>query len=157
MAIEEFKFHFNLRVRWSECDAQGIVFNGRYLDYLEVAQSEYYRNLGFRLYDARGRRYFDTASVKATLEFKAPARVDQLLDVYTRISSIGNTSIVMRSEIYRSGSTDLLLKGEIVYADYDAEAGTSRRVPEDIRDLVGHFEETGEVLPIEQFPNLAPL
>ena len=155
MPIKDFKFRFDLRVRWSECDAQGIAFNGSYLDYLEVAQSEYYRNLGFQLYDERGRRYFDTASVKATLEFKAPARVDEVLDIYTRVSKIGNTSIVMESEIYRGGSDELLLTGEIVYVDYDAESGTSRRVPEDIRALVGHFEDTGVVLPIDRFPNLA--
>jgi len=47
MAIEDFKFHTSLRVRWMECDAQGIVYNGSYMDYLEVGQAEYYRNLGF--------------------------------------------------------------------------------------------------------------
>ena len=37
VAIEDFKFHFDLRVRWSECDAQGIAFNGSYLDYLDLS------------------------------------------------------------------------------------------------------------------------
>ena len=39
MAKSDFKFHTSLRVRWMECDAQGIVYNGAYMDYLEVGQS----------------------------------------------------------------------------------------------------------------------
>ena len=63
----DFKFHASLRVRWMECDAQGIVYNGSYMDYLEVGQAEYYRNLGFSIYKIAERGYFDTAVVKVTL------------------------------------------------------------------------------------------
>ena len=47
-----------------ECDAQGIVFNGSYMTYLEVGQAEYFRNLGFSIYRIAERGYFDTAVVK---------------------------------------------------------------------------------------------
>ena len=50
MPKSDFKFSTELRVRWMECDAQGIVFNGAYLGYLEIAQAEYFRNLGFSIY-----------------------------------------------------------------------------------------------------------
>ena len=88
MAKTDFKFATQLRVRWSEGDAQGIVFYGVYLDYLDVAQAEYYRNLGLRLYDPEGRRSFDTATVKATLEYRSPARVDDTLDVHARVGDL---------------------------------------------------------------------
>lgn len=155
MASNDFRFRFSLRVRWSEVDAQGVVFNGRYLDYLEVAQAEYYRHLGVTLYDEEGRRYFDTAAVRVELDFVAPARVDELLDVYTRVVKIGSSSITTATEIHRSGSEDLVARAQVVYVDYDSEAGVARRVPGDVRTLIEHYEETGEVLPIEQFPNLA--
>ena len=154
MSKSDFRFHFTLRVRWSECDAQGIVFNGRYLDYLEIAQSEYYRNLGMLLYDEFQRTYFDTATVKITVEFKAPARVDELLDIYSRVAAIGSTSMTQHTEIYRDGTDELLTRGETVYVDYDSDKGVARVVPDDVRELVEHFERTGEVLPIERFPNL---
>ena len=51
MAKPEFRFHHSLRVRWFECDAQGIVFNNAYLSFVEIAMVEYYRNLGLRLYN----------------------------------------------------------------------------------------------------------
>jgi acyl-CoA thioester hydrolase len=154
MSKGDFRFHFTLRVRWSEGDAQGIVFNGRYLDYLEIAQSEYYRNLGMLLYDESQRTYFDTATVKITVEFKAPARVDELLDIYSRVAAIGSTSMTQHTEIYRDGTDELLTRGETVYVDYDSAKGVARVVPDDVRELVEHFERTGEVLPIERFPNL---
>ena len=154
MSKGDFRFHFTLRVRWSECDAQGIVFNGRYLDYLEIAQSEYYRNLGMLLYDETQRTYFDTATVKITVEFKAPARVDELLDIYSRVAAIGSSSMTQHTEIYRDGTDELLTRGETVYVDYDSDKGVARVVPDDVRELVEHFERTGEMLPVERLPNL---
>ena len=71
MPKEDFRFHTSLRVRWMEGDAQGIVFNGSYMNYLEVAQAEYYRNLGFSIYKIRETGYFDTVVVMINLEFKA--------------------------------------------------------------------------------------
>ena len=78
-----------------EGDAQGIVFNGAYLGYLEMAQAEYFRNLGIAIYQLPRTGYFDFAVVKTTLEFKAPARVDDMVEAYVRVSHIGNTSLIM--------------------------------------------------------------
>ena len=154
MSKGDFRFHFPLRVRWSECDRQGIAFNGSYLTYLEVAQAEYYRNLGFSIYQVAERGYFDTATVKVLLEYKAPARVEELLDIYTRVSRIGATSITMEVEIYREASDVLLTTIQAVYAGYDSKIGATKPVPPDLRQVVEHFEATGEALPIARFPNL---
>ena len=138
-----------------ECDAQGIVYNGAYLGYLEIGQAEYYRNLGFAIYILPQSGYFDFAVVKSTQEFKAPAKVDQIIDLYVRVSHIGTTSLVLHLEIYPEDSDRLLTSRETVYVGYDAATESSRPVPDDIRQLITHFEETGEVLAIEQFPELA--
>lgn len=155
MGKSDFKFHTPLRVRWMECDAQGIVYNGAYMDYLEVGQSEYYRNLGFSIYKVAQRGFFDTAVVKTTLEFKAPARVDEMLDLYVRIGDFGNTSFHLDMEIYSQESDTVLAVIQGVYVGFDAASGTARRVPDEVRELVGHFESSGEVLPMSRFPKLA--
>lgn len=155
MAKSNFNFHTPVRVRWMECDAQGIVFNGAYMGYLEVAQSEYFRNLGFGIYRIAQIGYFDFAVVKTTLEYKSPARIDEMIEVYVRVSKFGNTSMTLNMEIYHPDSERLLTKMEAVYVGYDAPTETTRRVPDDIRQLVNHFEQTGEVLPIDNFPELA--
>jgi acyl-CoA thioester hydrolase len=155
MPKSEFKFHTPLRVRWMECDAQGIVFNGSYMGFLEVGQSEYFRHLGFIIYRLAQQGYFDTAVVKTLIEFKAPARVDDLLDLFVRVSHIGNTSYTMDMEIYPEGSDQLLTMVQAVYVGYLAGSGKTRPVPGDIRELLNHFETNGEVLPLARFPGLA--
>lgn len=155
MAKSDFRFMTPVRVRWMECDAQGIVYNGAYLGYLEIGQAEYYRNLGFAIYIIPQSGYFDFAVVKSTQEFKAPAKVDEIIELHVRVSNIGNTSLTLNLEIYPEGSDRLLTSIETVYVGYDAATETSRPVPDAIRQLVTQFEETGQVLPIEQFPELA--
>ena len=155
MAKSDFRFMTTVRVRWMECDAQGIVYNGAYLGYLEIGQAEYYRNLGFAIYIIPQSGYFDFAVVKSTQEFKAPAKVDEIIELHVRVSKIGNTSLTLNLEIYPEGSDRLLTSIETIYVGYDAATESSRPVPDAIRQLVTRFEETGDVLPIEQFPDLA--
>lgn len=155
MAKSDFKFKTSVRVRWMECDAQGIVYNGAYLGYLEIGQAEYYRNLGFAIYTIPESGYIDFAVVKSTLEFKAPAKVDEIIELYVRVDKIGNTSLTLNMEIYPEDSDRLLTSIETIYVGYDAASESSKPVPDDIRQLVNHFEETGEALPMEQFPELA--
>ena len=155
MSKSDFKFHTGIRVRWMECDAQGIVFNGSYLNYLEVGQAEYFRNLGFSIYRIAQRGYFDSAVVTVTVEYKAPARVEDDLNVFVGFTNIGNTSLTLDAEIYAQGSEQILTAIHAVYVGYDAGTGETRPVPGDIRRLIGHFESTGEVLPLDQFPELA--
>ncbi len=138
-----------------ECDAQGIVFNGAYMGYLEVGQSEYFRNLGFSIYKLGQQGFFDTAVVKTGLEFKAPARIDDMLDLYVRVGQFGDSSFHLDMEIYEQLSATLLTYVQGVYAGYHADTATAQRVPDEIRELVRHFETSGEVLPLEHFPRLA--
>ena len=154
MPKNESKFHTTARVRWMECDAQGIVFNGAYMGYLEIAQAEYFRNLGFSIYKIAQEGYFDSAVVKATIEFKAPARVDDILEFHTRVSRIGTTSLVLDVEIYPEKSDRLLTIMQAVYVGFHPKSETTQPVPDAIRKLVGQFEATGEVISLSEFPEL---
>ena len=140
MPKRDFNFKHRLRVRWGECDAQGIVFNAQYMNYIEVAQAEYFRNLGMRHYSEEVRLRFDLATVKATLEYTAPTRVDDLLDIYTRVSRLGNSSITFVTEMYLPGMDAPCNKGEVIYANFDAVTGVPRRIPDDIRKTIEDFE-----------------
>ena len=157
-----FRFGHPIRVRWQECDAQGIAFNGSYLGWLEIAQAEYFRNLGFSIYRIAAAGYFDSAVVKATLEYRAPARVDEMLDLRARVTRIGNTSLTLQVGIFRQddagpGSPDdtPLTIIEAVYVGFVADTGATRRVPDAIRALVERWESDGEILPLADFPELA--
>ena len=97
-----------MRVRWKECDVQGIAYYGSYLDFIDVAQAEYFRNLGILTHQLDSRETFDLAAVKVSLEYKSPAKIDDLIEVYIRVEKIGNSSISKISEIYRVDSDELL-------------------------------------------------
>ena len=142
MPKEDFRFKFRLRVRWGECDAQGIVFNAQYMNYIEVAQAEYFRRLGMPHYSEDVRKRFDLATVKATLEYLAPARVDDLLDIYTGVSRIGNSSITFSTEMYLAGNDTPYNRAEVIYANFDAKTGVPRHIPDDIRELIQSFENS---------------
>ena len=155
MVKSNYRFKTSVRVRWMECDAQGIVYNGAYLGYLEIGQAEYYRNLGFAIYTIPESGYIDFAVVKSTLEFKAPAKVDEIIELYVRVSKIGHSSLTLNMEIYSQESDRLLTDIETIYVGYDAATESSKRVPDDVRRLITNYEATGEILPMEQLPDLS--
>jgi acyl-CoA thioester hydrolase len=141
----DFKFKHTLRVRWKECDVQGIAYYGSYIDFIDVAQAEYFRNLGILTHQANNRKVFDLAAVKVTLEYKSPAKIDELIDIFLRVEKIGRTSIDKRSEIYRSDTEELLCSVQSISVNFDSELEKSRVVPTEIKDIIQQFESTGHI------------
>ena len=145
MSKDNFEFKHTLRVRWKECDVQGIAYYGSYLDFIDVAQAEYFRNLGILTHNPDKRELFALAAVKVTLEYKSPAKIDELIDIFLKVEKIGNSSLHKRSEIYRNGTNQLLCSGQSISVNFDSGSGTSRNVPSEIRDIIERFESTGQV------------
>lgn len=107
MALSDFRHRHRLRVRYGECDMQGVVYNARYLDYGDIAITEYWRAVGFR-FMGEGAMEFHVAN--ATVDFKKPIKPDEVLDLWTRTEKIGNTSLTVITEIHGArddGSEDL--------------------------------------------------
>jgi len=120
-------FRHLLRVRYGECDAQGIVFNARWGDYVDIAVTEYARAL-FGSDDLGG----DWKLVRQTLEWRASARFDDVLDVRVTTLRIGTTSFAIASEFYRYGEPERLVTAETIYVMTD-KAGGKRAVPPEAR------------------------
>ena len=140
MSKSAYNFKHTIRVRWKECDVQGIAYFGSYLDFIDVAQVEYFRNLGILTHDANQRKEFDLSSVKVTLEYKSPAKIDEQIDIYFKVKNMGNSSITKIAEIYRADSDVLLTTGEMISVNFDSELGKSKKVPDKIRSLIENFE-----------------
>jgi len=138
VARSDFAFCHSLRVRWAEVDRQGIVFNGHYLTYFDVGITEYWRAIGYPYPDALAQQGCDTFAVKATIEYQAPARYDDLPDVLVRVGRIGRSSIQFLLEIHR-GET-LLIVGELIYVNADADTRKPIPVPAFLREAIAHFE-----------------
>ena len=135
----DFRFHHKLRVRFAETDLQGIVFNGNYLTYYDVAWTEYFRAIGLRYQDMIEMEA-DTVLARTTLEFKSPARFDEVLEVYTRVSKIGNTSLTFEFEIYPEGEDRLIGSASSLYVCIDQKSLRPVRVPDELRKRISRLE-----------------
>lgn len=135
----DFKFNHKLRVRFAETDLQGIVFNGNYLTYYDVAWTEYFRAIGI-LWKDLVEMGADTVLARTTMQFKSPARFDEILEVAVRVSKIGNTSLTFDFEIYPEGEDRLVNAASSLYVCIDPKTLRPVRVPDRLRSLISEFE-----------------
>jgi acyl-CoA thioester hydrolase len=140
MSREQFRFAHALRVRWAEVDPQGIVFNANYLMYFDVAATEYWRAIGCVYPGAFTELGVDTFAVKATLEFHAPARFDDVIDVCVRCARLGRTSLRMLLEVHRE--REPLVSGELIYVIASAKERTPTPIPTSLRAAILGYETT---------------
>ncbi|MGA7330074.1 MAG: thioesterase family protein [Rhodomicrobium sp.] len=96
----EFWFFFPLRVRYAEVDQQGIVFNAHYLTYFDVGITEYFRALGYDYTSQPARTGTDFHVVKSLVEYKAPVRFDEEIEVAVRTARLGRTSLTFGQTRY---------------------------------------------------------
>ena len=140
MLKSDFRFSTPLRVRWSEADPQGIVFNGHYLNYVDVGVTEYYRALraAAGAQPGEGLDGSEFFAAKTVLEYKAPALFDDLLDVHMRVAYFGNSSMRFVAAIYRG--EELLLTGEVIYVHADQTTRRPTPIPDSFKQNVTAFE-----------------
>lgn len=123
-------FVHQLRVRYSECDQQGIVFNGHYLFYYDVALNELWRER-VGAYQEMVSRGVDVVVAEATIRYRAAARFDDLVDISMPVKHLGNTSLVIQPE-FRVGD-QLVADGEIRHVFVDSATLVKKAMPADIR------------------------
>ena len=133
-----------MRVRFGETDLQGVVFNANYLLYVDTAQMDYLRTIGVPYFDMLERGY-DIVIVDASLQFLAPARFDEVLEVYARIYEIGNSSIKMDYEIYEAESGRFVARAQTAYVIVGKDSQKPVRVPPYIRSAVREFESREDI------------
>lgn len=146
MALADFAFHHAFRVRWSETDAQGVVFNARYLDYADVAITEYWRAVGIRLVDREEPLEFHVK--KATVTWFAPIKPDEMIVVMARTLTTGRTSMTQTVEIHgvnEAGDDDLRAEVELVSVYVDLETHRPMVLPEWVPGLFAEFDANVKV------------
>ena len=135
---KDFRFFHRLRVRWAEVDMQKIVFNAHYLMYFDTAIADYWRALALPYEEAMHALGGDLYVRKATVDFRASARMDDVIDVAMKCARIGNSSMVFEGALFRQ---DQYLVGcELVYVFADPATQTSKPVPPLLREILTGFE-----------------
>lgn len=135
-----FRYSALARVWFSDTDAQGVVYYGRYLPYFDHARLEYHRHLGL-LSSWHGEREFVMRAM--TVEYDAPARFDDLLEVFIRTSRIGRTSLASECAAYRVSDDRLMCTARQVLVHVEMATRRPIPVPDDYRATIAAFEGPG--------------
>ena len=134
-------FSYNFRIRYSEVDAQKIVYNSHYLTFLDVSIFEFFDAIGFNQEEYIKETNNEFHTVRAVVEYKAPATLGNTIEVLTRIKKIGNSSITFQQEIYLYESDKLLATGEIVWVNTNQEKMVPTTVPDYLRQLLKDYQD----------------
>jgi acyl-CoA thioester hydrolase len=126
-------FTHRLRVRYSECDQQGIVFNGHYLFYYDVAVTELWR-AKFGPYQTMIERGLDLVVAEARLRFVEGARFDEELDIAMPVHYLGTTSMIIKPVFRVDGR--LIVDGEVRHVFVDPVTLKKKPMPDDIREAL---------------------
>ena len=134
-------FSYNFRIRYSEVDAQKIVYNSHYLTFLDVSIFEFFDAIGFNQEEYIKETNNEFHTVRAVVEYKAPATLGDTIEVLTRIKKIGNSSITFQQEIYLHESDKLLATGEIVWVNTNQDEMVPTTVPDYLRQLLKDYQD----------------
>ena len=145
MARLPFKYSARTRVGFSDTDAQGIVYYGRYYPYIDLARVEYLRMLGLLGMEV-GEPGFEFVMRAGSIEYHAPAVFDDELEVWIRIARIGRTSLTYEFAVYRARDDVLLVTGTQTTVLVDLDERKACEIPQDLRETLRAFEGEDVVL-----------
>lgn len=123
-------FSHELRVRYGECDAQGIVFNANFLAYVDVVLTEIWRE-SMGSYDLLLATGVDAVVGEANMRFLAPGRFDDVLRIDAGFDGLGTTSTTLKLWFRRE--EELLVEADIRYVFVDLESFEKTPIPEKLR------------------------
>ena len=125
-------FRYYLRVRYQDCDAQHVVFNSRYSEYADLVSFEFMRAALPRPTDGFDGT-FELQTVRQVIEWRSPARFDDVLEMTAWVSRIGTTSLTLSTEMRRAGEAAVLATSETVYVHVDPKTFTKRPIAPEMR------------------------
>ena len=132
-----FKYAALTRVWFSDTDAQGIVYYGRYLPYFDSARVEYHRHLELLPTGSQEHEFVMRAN---SIEYHAPARFDDLIEVFIRVSRVGRTSITYECAAYRADDDALMVTAQQTLVLVDLDERRPVPIPEPYRERIRAFE-----------------
>ena len=130
-----FKYSAFVRVQFSDTDAQGVVYYGRYMPYFDLARTEFHRHLGLAHLGE-----VDFAMRAATVEYVAGARFDDLLEVFVRVERIGTTSITYDHSVYRVEDDTLMATANTTLVCIALDERRAVPIPPALRKQIEAFD-----------------
>ena len=126
-------FRHQLRIRYGECDPQGVVFNANYLAFFDVILTEFWRE-AVGDYSAMVDQGADMVVAESRIRFLSPAAFDDLLDFELRVARLGNTALTTR--IDASVAERPVVQGEMRHVFIEPATKDKRTMPDSIRSAL---------------------
>lgn len=130
-----FKYSALSRIWFSDTDAQGVVYYGRYLPYFDHARTEYHRHLGGIAFPRA-----EFVMRACHVEYHAPARFDDLIEAFVRVSRVGRSSMTYECAAYRLPDESLMVTAAQTLVLVDLETRRPTAIPEELRRILREFE-----------------
>lgn len=127
------RFVMPLRVYYEDTDAGGIVYHANYLKFAERARTEMLRAAGIDQSELRDRQGLGFVVRRCTVNYLAPARLDDALEVHCELRALKGAAVEMVQKVCKAGEDEALVTLDLVVALVDVD-GRPRRLPRDIRD-----------------------
>jgi acyl-CoA thioester hydrolase len=128
-------FRHQLRVRYNECDPQGVVFNANYLTYFDLTMTELWRELGG--YQSMVDAGVDMVVAEARIRYRSALRFDDEFEARVTVSELGESSMSTEVELARDGET--VAQGELRYVFIESGGGAKQPIPDQIRDRLSAY------------------
>ena len=124
-------FKHPLRVRFHECDPQGIVFNANFLAYADIAMTELYREAFGSWQDAMAAGGVDMVVAEANVRFFAPLHFDDEVELIVIVTNLGTTSTTTIVAVERDGTphAEVMLRHVVV----DPETRQKAPIPDALK------------------------
>lgn len=123
-----------IRIYYEDTDAAGVVYHSNYLNYMERARTEFFRAQGCSVAQLASEGAVFPV-VRMVIDFKAPARHDDLLYVTTQPLKVGGASFTLRQQVLRESDNLLLVQAEVTLACVTTDL-KARRIPCEARELL---------------------
>ena len=131
------RFIHRLRVRYGECDPQGVVFNANYLAYFDVAMTELWRE-AIGPWEGMAQRGIDMVVAEANVRYRAGARFDECVRIETWVERLGTTSVTSRYDVLLEDDT-LAVEGTLRHVVVALGTNEKRPLPDDIRAALERY------------------
>ena len=132
------RYHVQDRVRWSDVDASGIILWSAYTRLVELAETELFRAAGFPYATLWDQLDIWLPRVQFHLDYRSPARLDDLLDTEIRVARIGRSSIRFEFAVSKAGA-EVVAEGYLVIVAISRADGRSVEVPKPLAQALAPY------------------
>ncbi len=133
------------KIRYSDCDPQGIVFNGNYARYWDDAITDWLEDAGFGGEELGGAGV-DIVTARLEMDFEASATLGDVLETSVEVERFGNTSLTLDLTSRRLSDGAVVTRGKTIHVFVDPDDFRPTRVPDEIREALGGNQRAAEAV-----------